>query len=178
MKTATGNPSRTSVPSGKGSKVEMAITINAPVAQVYQFWRQLENLPRFMRHLESVTQKDSNHSHWSVRTPRDKLVHWDAELIEERENEMLSWRSLPGADVDNAGSVWFTPAPGGRGTMLKVALKYSPPAGKLGMMLAKLWGRDAEAEIKEDLYRLKSLLETGETPTTEGQPRGSKGGRA
>ncbi len=165
-----------SVPSGKGTKVERAITIGLPVPEVYAFWRRLENLPRFMRHLESVTQTDRKHSHWAVRGPRDRIVHWDAEIIEERENEMISWRSLPGADVDNAGSVWFKPAAGGRGTVVKVSLKYAPPAGKVGMALATLWGRDAASEIEEDLYLLKALLETGEIPTTQGQPRGPRGG--
>lgn len=174
--TQTTQP-RVSVPSGKGSKVERAITIGRPVPEVFAFWRQFENLPRFLRHLESVNQTDAKHSHWAVRGPRDKIVHWDAEIIEERENEMLSWRSLPGADVDNAGSVWFTPASGGRGTVIKVSLKYAPPAGKVGVALAKLWGRDAAGEIEEDLYRLKSLLETGEIPTVKGQPTGAEGGR-
>ncbi len=151
------------VAGGKGLKLEKAVTIGRPPSEVYAFWRRLENLPRFMHHLESVTERDSTHSHWVVKGPR-KPVHWDAEIIEDRPNEMISWRSLPGADVDNAGSVWFTPAPGGRGTAVKVALKYSPPAGKLGARIAKLWGRDAEAEIEEDLLRFKALLET-EIPT-------------
>jgi uncharacterized membrane protein len=87
---------------------------------------------------------------------------------------MISWQSLDGADVDNAGSVWFTPAAGGRGTVVKVAMKYSPPGGKLGSLLAKLMGDNAEKQMAEDLFRMKSLLETGEIPTTEGQPRGGK----
>jgi len=166
-----------SVPSGKGVKIEQALTIASPIPQVYSFWRKLENLPRFLQHLESVVAMDERHSRWTVKTPRGKLVHWDTEVIEERENEMISWRSLPGSDVDNAGSVWFTPAPGGRGTVVKVSLKYSQPSGKLAAALAKLWGRDAKADIEEDLLRLKSLLETGEIPTVEGQSRGGRGDR-
>ena len=178
MQSTKNQPARASVASGQGIKVERAITIGAPLQEVYAFWRRLENLPRFMPHLESVTQTDPKHSHWAVRGPRGKVVHWNAEVIEERENEMISWRSLPGADVDNAGSVWFTRAAGGRGTVIKVALKYEPPAGKLGATIAKIFGRDAVGELAKDLYRLKSLLETGEAPTTNGQSRGTReGGR-
>jgi uncharacterized membrane protein len=121
--------------------------------------------------------QDELHSHWRVKAAGDKVVEWDAEIIEDHPNEMVSWRSLPGADVDNAGSVWFTRAMGGRGTVVKVSLKYLPPAGKLATVVAKLLGQDAKAQIEEDLLRVKSLLETGEIPTTEGQSRGEKGGR-
>src|SRR5207237_8217414 len=131
-------------------------------------------LPRFMRHLESVTVQDDLHSHWAARTLGEKVVEWDAEIIEQRENEMVSWRSVPGADVDNAGSVWFTRVPGGNATVVRVELKYLPPAGKTGAFIARLFGRDAASEIEEDLGRVKSLLETGRLPeqeTTPGWPR-------
>ena len=147
--------------------MDKAITIQRPIAQVYAFWRQLDNLPQFMRHVESVTVQDDLHSHWAVKTLAGKVVEWDSEIIEERENEMLSWRSVPGADVDNAGSVWFTPIPGDEGTVVRVELKYVPPAGKTGALVAKLFGRDAESEIEEDLLRLKSVLETGRPPENE-----------
>jgi uncharacterized membrane protein len=177
MRTLETQQVRPSIPSGKGIKIERAITVGLPAPEVYTFWRRLENLPRFLHHIESVTQTDDRHSHWEVKAPRGKVVKWDAEIIEERSNEMFSWRSLPGSDVDNAGSVWFIPAPGGRGTVVKISLKYAPPAGRLGAVVAKLWGRDAETEIAEDLYRFKSLLEAGEIPTTQGQPRAAEGGR-
>ena len=149
----------TSVPSGKGTKVEKNITLMVPPSQVYAFWRRLENLPRFMTHLESVTQIDAARSHWVVKGPAGKSVQWDAEIIEDRPNELISWRSLPGSEVDNAGSVWFTSMSNNTGTIVKVALKYSPPAGMLGIAIAKLWGDDAATGIEEDLQRLKSLLE-------------------
>jgi ElaB/YqjD/DUF883 family membrane-anchored ribosome-binding protein len=117
-----------------------------------------------MRNVKSVTVRDDLHSHWAVKTVGEKVVEWDAEIIERRENELISWRSIPGADVDNAGSVWFSPSAGGTGTVLRVSLKYSPAAGKAGLVAAKLFGRDAESEIEEDLTRLKSLLETGHLP--------------
>lgn len=150
------------VADGHGSKIERVITINRPVEEVYAFWRQLENLAKFMRHVESVTQTDRLHSHWAVSSPRCKLMHWDAEIIEDKPNEMISWKSLPGADVDNAGSVWFKPS--GTGTEVKIAMKYDPPAGKIGAALAKLFGADVDAQLEEDLLRLKTLLETGQVP--------------
>src|SRR6476469_7172998 len=126
-----------SVPSDEGARVDKAITIEKPVSEVYSFWRRFENLPRFMRHLESVTIQDDLHSHWVVKTFGGKKLEWDSEIIEQRGNEMISWRSLPGADVDNAGSVWFTPAKNGAGTELRVSLKYVPAAGKVGAIAAK-----------------------------------------
>jgi uncharacterized membrane protein len=125
-----------------------------------------------MQQVQSVTQTGDGISHWIVKTSHDRTLEWDARLIEDKPGQMLSWQSLDGADVDNAGSVWFTPATGGRGTVVKVSMKYSPPGGKFGTVLAKLFGDDFEKEMSEDLFRLKSLLETGEIPTTEGQSRG------
>jgi len=153
-----------SVPSGEGVKVEKTITIKRPVSEVYAFWNQLENLPKFLRHVQSVRVRDDLHSHWAVKTVGEKILEWDSEIIERRQNEMISWRSIPGADVDNAGSVWFTPTRGSVGTVVRVSLKYAPAAGKAGLITAKLLGRDADSEIEEDLHRLKSLLETGHLP--------------
>lgn len=144
--------------------MDKTITIDRPVSQVYAFWNRLENLPQFMRHVQAIMLRDDLHSHWAVKTVGEKIVEWDAEIIERRENEMISWRSTPGGDVDNAGSVWFTPTRGAIGTVVRVSLKYSPAAGKAGLVAAKLLGRDADSEIEEDLRRLKSLLETGHLP--------------
>jgi uncharacterized membrane protein len=151
--------------------VDKAITIERPVVEVYQFWRRFENLPRFMRHLESVTIQDELHSHWVAKSVGGKLLEWDSEIIEQRENQMISWRSAPAADVDNAGSVWFTAVPNGQGTLLRLEMKYVPPAGKTGALIAKAFGRDADTEIEEDLQRLKSLLETGRIPEEVETPR-------
>jgi uncharacterized membrane protein len=153
-----------SVPSDEGARVDKAITIEKPVSEVYSFWRRFENLPRFMRHLESVTVQDDLHSHWVVKTFGGKKLEWDSETIEQRDNEMISWRSLPGADVDNAGSVWFTPVPGGSGTVVRLEMKYVPPGGKTGAIVSKVFRQDADSEIEEDLNRLKTLLETGQLP--------------
>jgi uncharacterized membrane protein len=165
MSTARHDYSRhVSVPSGEGVRVDKTITIEKPVSKVYSFWCRFENLPRFMRHLESVTVQDDLHSHWVAKTFGGKKLEWYAEIIEERQNEMISWRSLPGADVDNAGSVWFTPVPGDTGTVVRLEMKYVPPGGKAGAMVSKLFRQDADSEIEEDLKRLKTLLETGRLP--------------
>jgi uncharacterized membrane protein len=144
------------------------MTINRSPQDLFNFWRNLENLPRFMRHLESV-QNFGQRSHWVARGPLGVRVEWDAEIYRERPNEMIAWRSLEGADVDNTGSVHFTPAPVGRGTEVRVVLKYDPPAGKAGAAVAKLFGKAPEQQIREDLRRFKQLMEAGEVPTTEGQ---------
>jgi uncharacterized membrane protein len=169
--TETGNP-LVSVPAGHGIKVEKSVTVNRPPEEVYRFWRDFQNLPRFMNHLESVSDLGGGRSHWVAKAPAGKTVEWDAEVYNEKENELIAWRSLEGADVDNAGSVRFEPAPEGRGTVVRVTLKYDPPAGKLGSLIAKLWGEEPSQQIEEDLRRFKQVMEAGEIPTTEGQPSG------
>jgi len=140
--------------------MEQSVTINRSPDEIYSFWRQLENLPRFMRHIKSVTQTGDGISHWVVQTSAGKEFEWDARLIEDKPGQMISWQSLDGADVDNAGSVWFTPAGGAFATEVKVSMKYSPPGGKLGALLAGFFGDSAEKQMTEDLLRLKKLLES------------------
>jgi len=149
-----------SLKSGKGLKLEESVTINRPVNEVYSFWRNFENLPRFMVHLESVTAREDGTSHWIMKTSMGKELEWEARIIEERPNEMISWQSLEDADVDNAGSVWFIPDSGGQSTTVRVKMKYSPPGGKIGAALAKMSGQDPEKELAEDLSRFKTLMET------------------
>lgn len=167
----TDNP-LVSVPAGHGIKVEKSVTVNRAPEEVYRYWRNFENLPRFMNHLESVKDLGNNRSHWVAKAPAGKTVEWDAEVYNEKENELIAWRSLEGADVDNAGSVRFEAAPEGRGTIVRVTLKYDPPAGKIGSLVAKLWGEEPSQQIEEDLRRFKQVMETGEISTTEGQPSG------
>lgn len=155
-----GRAVRPSLKSGEGVKIERLITINRPPAEIYSFWRQLENLPRFMRHVESVTQRGDGVSHWVVKTALDQTLKWEAKIIEDKPGQMISWQSLEGADMENAGSVWFTPAKDGRGTTVKVAMKYSPPGGKLIARMAKFFGGNAGQEMEEDLSKLKTLLES------------------
>jgi uncharacterized membrane protein len=151
-----------SVARGQGIKVEQSIKVNRPPEEVYRFWRQLENLPRFMDHLESVTLIDENRSHWVAKAPAGTKVEWDATIHNEIENELIAWRSLPGADVDNAGSVHFTLS--GNGTEVRVVLSYDPPAGRVGAAVAKLLGEEPSQQVEEDLRRLKQVMEASETP--------------
>lgn len=161
-----------SIPYELGIRVDSSIFVNKPREDVYRFWRNLENLPRFMNHLESVQEIDNKHSHWVAKAPAGRSVEWKAEIINELENERIGWRTLPGSDVDNAGSVQFKPGPGGHGTMLQVELQYNPPGGSIGAMIARLFGEEPSQQIREDLRRFKQLMETGEIPATEGQPVG------
>ena len=148
-------------------QVSEAITVNRPVNEVYGFWRNFENFPRFMRHIESV-RTSGRTSRWRAIGPAGMRVEWDAELVEDRENERVSWRTLEHADVEHHGSVHFAHAPGSRGTEIRVHLHYSPPAGRIGSGLAWLLGSDPESQIREDLRRFKQLIETGEVVLSDG----------
>ena len=161
-----------SVPYGRGIQVEKSVTIKADPEQLYAFWRNFENLPRFMENLEEVEVIDEKRSHWVAEGPAGFSVEWEAEIINEVPNELIGWRSIDGSQVDNAGSVHFKPAPGGRGTEVKVVLRYDPPGGKVGAAISRLFGEDPEWQVQEDLRRLKMLVETGEIATTEDQPSG------
>jgi uncharacterized membrane protein len=156
----------------KGIEVQKATTIDKSPEEVYRFWRRFENLPRFMSHLKSVQSIDQRQSHWVAKAPLGTTAEWDAEITEDRENELIAWRALEGARIPNRGSVRFQRAPGGRGTEVRVHLAYAPPMGKLGATLAKLFGEEPGQQVSEDLRRLKWLLETGEIPTTQGQASG------
>ncbi len=164
--------SSVSVPYETGVRASGAITLSTPRDRVFAFWRDLSNLPQVMQHLVAVEPVDSKTSHWVAEGPGGKRLEWDAEIINEIPGELLAWRSLPGSQVDSAGSVRFKDAPGGRGTELSVDFQYNPPAGFAGAYIAKLFNRDAEAEMERDLYRLRQYLDTGEVVTTKGQPRG------
>ena len=161
-------------PGANGIQVREVVTINKSPEELYSFWRDFGNLPKFMNHLESVTASDDTHSHWVAKAPLGRTVAWDAEIINEIPNRLIAWQSLPGADVSSAGSVRFEPALGGRGTEVRVNLDYNPPAGVFGATVAKLFGEEPQIQIAEDLRRFKNLMETGETPTVEGQPVGTR----
>lgn len=163
-----------SVPYGRGVRVEKVVTINARPETLYAFWRNFENLPRFMHNLESVQVHDAKRSRWVAKGPAGTNVEWEAEIINEVPNELIGWRSIEGSTVDNAGSVHFTEAAGGRGTEVKVVLRYDPPAGKMGAAVSKALGEDPAVQVQEDLRRLKMLIETGEPSTTAGQATGRR----
>jgi uncharacterized membrane protein len=146
----------------RGLRVKEAITVNRPVGEVYNFWHDFENLPRFMTHLESVRVLGARRSHWVAVGPGGLRVEWDAETLEDRPNELIAWRSLPGGDVETSGSVRFKPAPGNRGTEIVVELRYEPPGGILGATLAKLFGEAPEQIVTRDLRSFKNVMEVGE----------------
>ncbi|MBD2569621.1 SRPBCC family protein [Anabaena lutea] len=155
------------------NKVEKVVTINKSAEELYRFWHKFENLPRFMKHLKDVKVYDDRRSHWITRGLLDSSIEWDAVIIEDRENELISWASVQGADVENSGSVSFQPAPGNRGTEVKVVTQYNPPGGAIGDAVAKLFGEEPKQQLGDDLHRFKMIAEAGEIATTEGQPKGN-----
>jgi uncharacterized membrane protein len=167
-----GSDTRQQLGGSAGIHVEESITINKPISEVYRFWRNFENLPRFMEHLESVSVRDGGVSHWVARGPAWMNVEWDARVINEIDNRLIGWQSLEGSTISTAGSVNFRETD--RGTEVRVHLQYNPPAGKLGAAVAWLFGEEPGTQIHEDLRRFKQLMETGEIPTIEGQPRGGR----
>jgi len=172
INTAEHGPA-TVVPALEGEKVEKSINVQRAPEDLYRFWRNVENLPRVMPHLRSVQPIDATRSHWEADGILGCTVHWDAEVFNERENELIAWRSLPGGDVDTAGSVHFKPLPHDRGTTVTVSIKYNPPAGKIGTGVASVFGEGLEQKLSEDLRHFKSIMEAGESATTVGQPGGA-----
>ena len=160
-----------------GTSVDIikTVTIKKPVEEVYAFWRQLENLPKFMKHLAQVKQIDEKRSHWEADLPiAGAHLSWDAVIVEEVPNYIISWRSVPGASIDNSGEVRFLRAPGNKGTEVQVAITYRPPLGEIGEGISKLFNPMFAQVVKEDVRRFKHLMETGEIPTSEAQPTGMK----
>lgn len=172
VSTAGGEGPNSAVAAGAGVKVEHAVTVNAPIEEVYRFWRSLSRLPEFMNHLRSVEETDSTNSRWVADAPLGMSVEWEAEIVTDTPNQVIAWKSLEGSDVDTAGSVHFNLAPAGRGTEVRVSLKFDPPGGKFGSFVARLFGENPQQQIREDLARFKQIMEAGEVATTRGQPRG------
>lgn len=147
-------------------------TVALPAEEVYRSWRNLESLPDFMDHVESVTDIDGRTSHWVAHGPAGTTVEWDAQIVEDVVGEVIAWRSLEGSDVDNAGSVRFSPAPKGQGTEVTVELDYAVPGGVLGSSMAKLLGEEPSQQLRDDLRRFKQVVETGEVVRSDGTPEG------
>jgi len=145
----------------RGMRVTKVITVNRPPDEVYAFWHDFQNLPTFMDHLESVQITGDRRSHWKAKGPAGTTVEWDAEITEDRPNERIAWRSV-GGTIDTSGSVRFVPAPGGRGTEVRVEMEYTPPAGALGAAVAKLFGEEPNQQVQADLRAFKQVMETGE----------------
>jgi len=153
------------LPYGYGIKIKKAITIDTSAEPLYNFWRTLTNLAQLAENVVSVDILDDRLSHWVLRAPGGVVLEWDAEITVDRKNEMIGWRSLEGADIDNAGYVRFERATGGRGTVVRVALQYNPPAGKIGAAIAALMGEKPESQIDAALRKFRQLIEAGKSST-------------
>jgi uncharacterized membrane protein len=175
VSTASPIGSGTSVRAGHGVKIDESIVISRDAATLWQYWRNLENLGRFMQHLECVEEIDDRRSRWVARSPLGINLEWQAEIINEKENELIAWRSVDDSQVDTAGSVHFRELPNGRGTEVRVVLKYDAHAKQLAVPVARLMGSSPREQIHEDLQHFKQVMETGEVATIEGQPRGQCG---
>lgn len=169
---ARREPQSQQEPRGNTIEIERAVTIDKPAAELYAYWRQLENLPKFMHHLQKVEQTGEKRSQWEARLIGGLSVSWDADIVEDVANERIVWRTLPDAQVQQRGVVTFTPATGERGTVVKVDLRYTPPGGIIGETFAQLLNGITAQQIKDDISRFKSLMEAGEIATVEGQSSG------
>lgn len=171
--TAHRNSSRPEDYFSRGIHVEHSVTINKSPEELYRFWRDFKNLPRIMDHIESVVVQDDKRSHWMAKAPAGYKIEWNAEIINDEPDKLIAWRSLPEATVPNSGSVRFAAAPADRGTEVHVVIDYIPPAGRIGWLVARLFGQEPKQQVQEDLRRFKQFMETGEVPTIEGQSAGA-----
>ncbi len=162
------NPNAT-IAHKEGIKVDYSATIvGKSPADLYNYWKNFENLPTFMSHLVAVTNTGDKRSHWVAKAPLGRTVEWDAEVINDIPDSLIAWRSLEGADIANAGAVTFKPATGGRGTVVRVEIEYKLPAGKLGATIAKLLGGEEPGlQVDDDLRHFKQLMEAGELATAD-----------
>jgi len=159
----------------RGIHVEQSMLISRTPGELYQYWRNFENLPGIMTHLKQVRVLDDKRSHWVAKAPRivGASVEWDAEITADEPNARIAWRSLPGSEISCAGEIRFAPGMGDRGTDVHVSMEYVPPAGKLGHWIATVIGESPRRQMHEDIRNFKRLMETGEIPTIVGQPRGT-----
>ena len=157
---------------GGAIRMSRSVVINRSPEALYRFWHDFENFPRFMDHLASVQATGERSSHWVANGPAGTHVEWDAEITADTPNELIAWRSVEGADVDNSGIVQFEPRPGGRGTVVRVEIEYRPPGGAVGALVARLFNESPEQQIYDDLHRMKQLIETGEVVRSDGSPQG------
>ncbi|MEP6657094.1 MAG: SRPBCC family protein [Betaproteobacteria bacterium] len=162
---------------GSQQSMREMVTVAASPEACYGLWRNVENFPRFMRHVESVQETGDGQAHWRVKVPGGTTIEWDSKITADETNRMLAWESLPDAAVDHHGCVRFEPAPGGRGTIVNVLMSYASAVGSIGVLAANPTGAEPQQQVHDDLRRFKQLIETGEIPTTEGQPAGRSGTR-
>jgi uncharacterized membrane protein len=178
VNTASPKETRRAKSAHRGIHVKETFLIDKPAQELYTFWRRLENLPAIMTHLKSVTQVDDRRSHWVADAPKTagSTVEWDATITEDRPNSRIAWQSEADSELSNRGSVEFVAAPGNRGTIVRLEMEYRPPAGQLGLGIAKLTGNDPETLVREDLRNFKRIMEIGDILTIDGQPRGECAG--
>jgi uncharacterized membrane protein len=153
--------------------ITKSITVMRPRDEVFGFWRRLENLPRFMHHLQDVRTTSDTRSHWVTKGPAGSLIEWDAEIVDEEPNEFISWKTVGGSEVEHTGSVRFADAPADRGTEIEIDLGYDAPGGKAGELIAKLFGEEPKQQLTDDLRRFKQVMETGEVTLSEGSLQGA-----
>ena len=165
INTAHSNPAEPHEYFDNGIHVDESIAVARTPWDLYQFWRNFDNLPRCLSHVQSVKVLDDTRSHWTVTGPAGQSVEWDAEIINDEPNALIAWRSLGDATVDNAGSVRFVPTPDGQQTNVRVVIDYIPPAGVLGKWVAQLFGKDPATQIREDLRNFKRVMETDKAAT-------------
>ena len=163
---------RTEAAPGTSIRMTRSVVVNRPPEELYRFWHDFTNFPQFMLHVESVQRTGERTSHWTARGPAGTHVEWDSEITADTPNELIAWRSQEGADVDNSGIVAFEPRPGGRGTIVRVEIEYTPPGGTAGALVAKLFNAAPEQQVYDDLHRMKQLLETGEVTRSDAVPKG------
>ena len=142
------------------------VTINRPRQELYEFWRDLRNLPLFMQNIRRITVSDGNRSHWVVEAPGDRQVEWDSILTQDEPGSLLAWESVEGASIRNSGRIEFRDSTNGRGTIVTATIVYDPPAGNLGRMVAKLFEKEPHIQARRDLRRFKQLMEAGEVATS------------
>lgn len=151
----------------KAIKVEHEVVIDRPRAELYAFWRDFTNLPRFMEHLVSVTTRGGSESHWVAKAPAGTTVEWDATIVNEVPDSIIAWKTVGHPDVNNAGAVNFSDAVNGRGTVVRVTLDYEPPGGRAGAAVARLFGENPDQQVRDDLQRFKRVMEAGLPPARQ-----------
>ena len=156
----------------QGTLVKHSVTIERPAADLYAYWRDVEKSSTYMTNMKSVTKLDETRSRWVSEGPFGKTYSWDSEIINDEPGRLIAWKSLPGGDVDNAGSVRFEESTGGRGTVVTLELNYEPPAGVVGQVIAKVLGESPDSHARENLRHFKQIMEAGEIPTIQGQSSG------
>ncbi|MCO5967719.1 SRPBCC family protein [Actinoallomurus soli] len=158
----------------RAGTVHAAITVNRPRDEVYRFWRDLENLPQFMIHLDTVRDLGDGRSHWRATGPLGRTLEWEAEIIDDRPDELIAWHATEGMIAGNSGAVRFTDAPGDRGTEVRVTLHYAPRGGGAATAFTRLLGEHPDQMVRDDLRRFKQVMETGEVVRSEGTPEGTR----